>query len=127
MKRDKNKPMDDNVNNIKIDHLFSITSIVPKDYEFSKYSDTYIHELENFAKEFCKSTEVDELTPFYLDGYIDALFDTESSYSEIQKLQHEEICNQIAVRAKQDSLVCDCIIDFCKKTGGIKNEKYKLI
>lgn len=123
MKRDKNKPMDENVNNIKIDHLFSITSIVPKDYEFSKYSDTYINELENFAREFCESTEVDELTPFYLDGYIDALFDAEGSYSEIQKLQHEEICNQIAVKAKQDSLVCDSIIDFCKKIGGNDNEK----
>lgn len=123
MKRDKNKAMDENVNNIKIDHLFSITSIVPKDYEFSKYSDTYIHELENFAREFCESTKVDELTPFYLDGYIDALFDAEGSYAKIQKLQHEEICNQIAVKAKQDSLVCDSIIDFCKKIGGIDNEK----
>ena len=123
MKRDINKAMDENVNNIKIDHLFSITSIVPKDFEFSKYSDTYIHDLENFAKEFCESTEVDELTPFYLDGYIDALFDAEGSYSEIQKLQHEEICNQIAVKAKQDSLVCDSIIEFCIKIGGIDNEK----
>lgn len=123
MKRNKNKAMDENVNNIKIDHLFSITSIVPKDYEFSKYSDTYIHELENFAREFCESTEVDELTPFYLDGYIDALFDAEGSYSEIQKLQHQEICNQIAVKAKQDSLVCDSIIDFCKKIGGFDDEK----
>lgn len=123
MKRDKNKAMDENVNNIKIDHLFSITSIVPKDFEFSKYSDTYIHELENFAREFCESTEVDELTPFYLDGYIDALFDAEGSYSEIQKLQHEEICNQIAVKAKQDSLLCDRIIEFCRKIGGIDNEK----
>lgn len=123
MKRDKNKAIDENVNNIKIDHLFSITSIVPKDYEFSKYSDTYIHELENFARESCESTEVDELTPFYLDGYIDALFGAENSYSKIQKLQHEEICNQIAVRAKQDSLVCDSIIDFCKKIGGIDDEK----
>lgn len=123
MKRDINKAMDENVNNIKIDHLFSITSIVPKDFEFSKYSDTYIHDLENFAKEFCESTEVDELTPFYLDGYIDALFDAEGSYSEIQKLQHEEICNQIAVKAKQDSLVCDSIIEFCRKIGGIDNEK----
>lgn len=123
MKRDINKAMDENVNNIKIDHLFSITSIVPKDFEFSKYSDTYIHDLENFAKEFCESTEVDELTAFYLDGYIDALFDAEGSYSEIQKLQHEEICNQIAVKAKQDSLVCDSIIEFCRKIGGIDNEK----
>lgn len=123
MKRDKNKAMDENVNNIKIDHLFNITSIVPKDFEFSKYSDTYIHELENFAREFCESTEVDELTPFYLDGYIDALFDAEGSYSEIQKLQHEEICNQIAVKAKQDSLLCDRIIEFCRKIGGIDNEK----
>lgn len=123
MKRNKNKPMDENVNNIKIDHLFSITSIVPKDFEFSKYSDTYIHELENFAREFCGSTKVDELTPFYLDGYIDALFDAESSYLEIQKLQHEEICSQIAVKAKQDSLVCDSIIDFCKKIGEVFDEK----
>ena len=123
MKRDINKAMDENVNNIKIDHLFSITTIFPKDFEFSKYSDTYIHDLENFAKEFCESTEVDELTPFYLDGYIDALFDAEGSYSEIQKLQHEEICNQIAVKAKQDSLVCDSIIEFCRKIGGIDNEK----
>ncbi len=123
MKRNKNKPMDENVNNIKIDHLFSITSIVPKDYEFSKYSDTYIHELENFAREFCEGTEVDELTPSYLDGYIDALFDAEGSYAKIQKLQHEEICNQIAVKAKQDSLLCDRIIEFCGKIGGIDNEK----
>ena len=123
MKRDKNKAIDENVNNIKIDHLFSITSIVPKDYEFSKYSDTYIHELENFAREFCESTEVDELTPFYLDGYIDALFAAEGSFSEIQKLQHEEICNQIAVKAKQDSLLCDRIIEFCRKIGGADNEK----
>lgn len=123
MRRNKNKPMDENVNNIKIDHLFSITSIVPKDYEFSKYSDTYIHELENFAREFCEGTEVDELTPFYLDGYIDALFDAEGSYAKIQKLQHEEICNQIAVKAKQDSLLCDRIIEFCGKIGGIDNEK----
>lgn len=123
MKRNKNKAMDENVNNIKIDHLFSITSIVPKDYEFSKYSDKYINEIENFAREFCGSTKVDELTPFYLDGYIDALFNAEGSYSEIQKLQHEEICNQIAVRAKQDSLICDSIIDFCKKIGGIDDEK----
>ena len=124
MKRDKNKAMDENVNNIKIDHLFSITSIVPKDYEFSKYSDTtYIHELENFAREFCEGTRVDELTPFYLDGYIDALFDAEGSYAKIQKLQHEEICNQIAVKAKQDSLLCDRIIEFCGKIGGIDNEK----
>lgn len=123
MKRNKNKAMDENVNNIKIDHLFSITSIVPKDYVFSKYSDTYIHELENFAREFCQGTQVDELTPFYLDGYIDALFDAEGSYAKIQKLQHEEICNQIAVKAKQDSLVCDSIIDFCKKIEGIDNEK----
>ncbi len=121
MKRNKNKPTDEN--NIKIDHLFSITSIVPKDYAFSKYSDTYIHELENFAREFCESTEVDELTPFYLDGYIDALFDAENLYSAIQKLQHQEICNQIAVRAKQDSLVCDSVLEFCKKIGGIDNEK----
>lgn len=123
MKRNKNKAMDENVNNIKIDHLFSITSIVPKDYVFSKYSDTYIHELEKFAREFCQGTQVDELTPFYLDGYIDALFEAEGSYAKIQKLQHEEICNQIAVKAKQDSLVCDSIIDFCKKIGGIDNEK----
>lgn len=123
MKRDKNKAMDENVNNIKIDHLFSITSIVPKDFEFSKYSDTYIHELENFAREFCESTKVDELTPFYLDGYIDALFDAEGSYAKIQKLQHEEICNQIAVKAKQDSLLCDRIIEFCGKIGDIDNEK----
>lgn len=123
MKRDKNKAMDENVNNIKIDHLFSITSIVPKDYEFSKYSDKYINEIENFAREFCQGTQVDELTPFYLDGYIDALFDAEGLYAKIQKLQHEEICNQIAVKAKQDSLVCDSIIDFCKKIGGIDNEK----
>lgn len=123
MKKDKNKTMDENVNNIKIDHLFSITSIVPKDYEFSKYSDTYIHELESFAREFSESTEVDELTPFYLDGYIDALFGAEGSYAKIQKFHHEEICNQIAVKAKQDSLVCDSIIDFCKKIGGIDNEK----
>lgn len=123
MKRNKNKPMDENVNNIKIDHLFSITSIVPKNYEFSKYSDKYINEIENFAREFCQSTNVDELTPFYLDGYIDALFDAESSYSEIQKLQHKEICNQIAVKAKQDSLVCNSILEFCKKIGGIDNEK----
>lgn len=123
MKRNKNKPMDENVNNIKIDHLFSITSIVPKDFEFSKYSDTYIHELENFAREFCESTKVDELTPFYLDGYIDALFDAEGSYAKIQKLQHEEICNQIAVKAKQDSLLCDRIIEFCGKIGDIYNEK----
>lgn len=123
MKRNKNKPMDENVNNIKIDHLFSITSIVPKDFEFSKYSDTYIHELENFAREFCESTKVDELTPFYLDGYIDALFDAEGLYAKIQKLQHEEICNQIAVKAKQDSLLCDRIIEFCGKIGDIDNEK----
>lgn len=123
MKRDKNKAMDENVNNIKIDHLFSITSIVPKDYEFSKYSDTYIHELENFAREFCGITKVDELTPFYLDGYIDALFGAEGSYAKIQKLQHEEICNQIAVKAKQDSLLCDRIIEFCGKIGDIDNEK----
>lgn len=122
MKRDKNKAMDENVNNIKIDHLFSITSIVPKDFEFSKYSDT-IHELENFAREFCGSTKVDELTPFYLDGYIDALFGAEGSYAKIQKLQHEEICNQIAVKAKQDSLLCDRIIEFCGKIGDIDNEK----
>lgn len=115
--------MDENVNNIKIDHLFSITSIVPKDFEFSKYSDTYIHELENFAREFCGSTKVDELTPFYLDGYIDALFGAEGSYAKIQKLQHEEICNQIAVKAKQDSLLCDRIIEFCGKIGDIDNEK----
>ena len=120
MKRNKNKPMDENVNNIKIDHLFSITSIVPKDFEFSK---SYIHELENFAREFCESTKVDELTPFYLDGYIDALFDAEGSYAKIQKLQHEEICNQIAVKAKQDSLLCDRIIEFCGKIGDIDNEK----
>lgn len=123
MKRNKNKAMDENVNNIKIDHLFSITSIVPKDYEFSKFSDKYINEIENFAREFCQGTQVDELTPFYLDGYIDALFDAEGSYAKIQKLQHEEICSQIAVKAKQDSLVCDSIIDFCKKIGGIDNEK----
>lgn len=123
MKRNKNKAMDENVNNIKIDHLFSITSIIPKDYEFSKYSDTYIHELENFAREFSESTEVDELIPFYLDGYIDALFTVESSYSEIQKLQHEEICNQIAVKAKQDSLVCDSVLEFCKKIGGVFDEE----
>ncbi len=123
MKRNKNKPMDENVNNVKIDHLFSITSIVPKDYAFSKYGDICIRGLESSAREFCESTQVDELTPFYLDGYIDALFDAENLYSAIQKLQHQEICNQIAVRAKQDSLVCDSVLEFCKKIGGIDNEK----
>lgn len=124
MKRSKkNKPKDENINDIKIDHLFSITSIVPKDYEFSSYGESYIREIEDFATKFCESTQVDELTPFYLDGCIDALFAIESSYSKIQELQHKEICNQIAARARQDSLVCDCIIEFCKKIGGDRNEK----
>lgn len=125
MKRNKNKAMDENVDNIKIDHLFSITSIVPKDYEFSSYGESYIHGIEDFATKFCESTQVDELTPFYLDGYIDALIAIENSYSKIQELQHKQICNQIAVKAKQDSLVCDSIIDFCKTIGGVFNEKEK--
>lgn len=122
MKRNKDKVVFDDNSNVKIDHLFSITSIIPKDYEFSNYGESHINELESFAKSFCEKTQVDELTPRYLDGYINALFAVENSFAELLYLQHLDICKQISIKAEQDTLVCNSVIDFCNKIGGKINE-----